>query len=68
VVVALAIGPDGSLVSVEPREDPSSDADATECVVTAMRGWRMPRRGRSVTTVSWALRHAPAPPPPDVEC
>lgn len=68
VVVALAIGPDGSLVSVEPREDPGSDAEATSCVVAAMRGWRMPGRARSVTTASWALRLAAVPPPPGVQC
>jgi hypothetical protein len=64
-VVALAIGPDGTLVSVEPREDPTADAAATACVVAAMRGWRMPGRAGSVTTVSWSLRLAPAP---TVEC
>lgn len=68
VVVALAIGPDGSLISVEPRQDPGSDAEATTCVVAAMRGWRMPGRARSVTTVAWAVRLAAAPPPPDVQC
>lgn len=67
-VVALAIGPDGTLVSVEPREDPGADATATGCVVAQVRGWRMPGRARSVTTVSWSLRLAPAPPPPTVEC
>jgi len=68
VVVTLAVGPDGSLISVEPRHDTGSDDAATTCVVTAMRGWRMPGRARSVTTVSWALRLATLPPPPGVRC
>ncbi len=68
VVLAAAIGPDGSLISIEPRQDPAANDAATSCVITAMRGWRMPGRARSVTTVSWALRLAPRPPPPSVQC
>lgn len=60
VRVALAIAPDGSILSARAIDDPGLDADATACVVEVASAWRLTARAGGVTTVAWSFRLAAA--------